>query len=696
MDSKLPSVFPKRFYLDLVDDDWIADTLSDDEIDVPPGADLDPDSSDHPSGSSGSSSAAVVVALRSNQAEADDDEEARRRRQDASFAKQEQLVAAATAKAFASRFVSFNMGGGASSGSAGADAAAVIDGINPYVEQQHSGDEAEEEEDDDEEEEDDDERAAALSTAAGDDSDANLQSLEEWENPSYLVKNLDTGESYNVEEIEQHYTLVTLDAVAAQHGSTTDGGAETSTSAYLLQLYTSDETADIEIEESPADDDLTARLRTANLSMDAATEPVDPVPCRFAGCSVIHHRPSGFCLDHEMVVKEDEDSRAQALYLIPSGARAEFVQISGHGFVYDAASRLYTVYACELRCAQSGASWVIYRRYQEFKALNDALRPLGVRVPILPPKKLFGAFEPEFLRKRQHELGAWLRALLNFDRVDQSARNPHLLEPVRKFLTSKADQPPFLLDRLPLKKSRFFGASLAGDDDDDDSDSDGDSNGARRPRVTLQDFQMIQVIGRGSFGKVVLVGHRATKKLYAMKILSKENIVKRKQVEHTRTERRKLFERLRSARLHFPPYVSRRAEALIRQLLNRNPAERLGAKGAHHVKSHLFFESVDWGRLLRKQVAPPFRPCHTAMNDGEAPLNFEAEFTRLPLPSAEVLGDASGFGASGGGGAGATSATASGTGVAGRLLRADSDTFQGFTFENTSLLEAVATEEAAV
>lgn len=41
--------------------------------------------------------------------------------------------------------------------------------------------------------------------------------LLEWENPSYLVKDLDTGESYRVEEIDQHYTLVTLDSVAAQH-----------------------------------------------------------------------------------------------------------------------------------------------------------------------------------------------------------------------------------------------------------------------------------------------------------------------------------------------------------------------------------------------------------------------------------------------------------------------------------------------
>lgn len=612
----------------------------------------------------------------------------------------------------------------------------------------------------------------------------------------------------------------------------------------MLQLYTADETADIEIEDVG---DEVSRTRTANLSVDVLQEPpIDPVKCNFAGCSEIHQRASGYCSDHEMVAKEEEDSRVQALYLIPMGARAEFVKIGGHGFVYDSSSRLYTVYSIEMRCVQSGATWVIYRRYQEFKALNDCLRPMGVRVPILPPKKIFGAFEPEFIAKRQGELSDWLRNLLNYDRVDQSAKNPHLIEEVRKFLTSKADHAPFLLDRLPLKKSRFFGASIA---DDDDENGDGrrssSGGGTLAQHVTLQDFQMIQVIGRGSFGKVVLVGHRETKKLYAMKMLSKENIVKRKQVEHTRTERRvlgctkhpfivglhyafqtpqrlyfvldycpggelfyhlsrmkklpehmacfyaaeitlalehlhglgvvyrdlkpenilltkdghikladfglakegirdgvngtnslcgtpeylppeildrqghgtavdwwnlgmvlyemltglppwytndrkKLFERLRSARLHFPPYVSRRAEALIRQLLNRNPAERLGSKGAHHVKNHLFFENIDWSRLIRKQVPPPFRPCHTAMNDGEAPLNFEAEFTRLPLPSVEILTDSDSVGAYGSGGSSSSSSQP-------RIkLRTDSDTFQGFTFENTSLLEAVATEEASI
>jgi hypothetical protein len=39
----------------------------------------------------------------------------------------------------------------------------------------------------------------------------------EWENPSYIVKDLDTGESYHVEQIDQQFNLVTLDKVAQHH-----------------------------------------------------------------------------------------------------------------------------------------------------------------------------------------------------------------------------------------------------------------------------------------------------------------------------------------------------------------------------------------------------------------------------------------------------------------------------------------------
>merc|ERR1719446_889343 len=54
---------------------------------------------------------------------------------------------------------------------------------------------------------------------------------------------------------------------------------------------------------------------------------------------------------------------------------------------------------------------------------------------------------------------------------------------------------------------------------------------------SLDNFQQLKVLGKGSYGKVMLVRHNQDGNVYAMKMLRKENIVKRNQVEHTETER---------------------------------------------------------------------------------------------------------------------------------------------------------------
>ena len=57
------------------------------------------------------------------------------------------------------------------------------------------------------------------------------------------------------------------------------------------------------------------------------------------------------------------------------------------------------------------------------------------------------------------------------------------------------------------------------------------------PKVSLRDFSLLKVVGKGSFGKVMQVRKKDTGRIHAMKVLHKSNIVKRNQVEHTRTER---------------------------------------------------------------------------------------------------------------------------------------------------------------
>lgn len=59
--------------------------------------------------------------------------------------------------------------------------------------------------------------------------------------------------------------------------------------------------------------------------------------------------------------------------------------------------------------------------------------------------------------------------------------------------------------------------------------------------VSLTDFIIKKVIDKGSFGKVFLVEHNKTGKLYAMKRLNKDVILQKNQVENIKVEKEILF-----------------------------------------------------------------------------------------------------------------------------------------------------------
>ncbi len=58
----------------------------------------------------------------------------------------------------------------------------------------------------------------------------------------------------------------------------------------------------------------------------------------------------------------------------------------------------------------------------------------------------------------------------------------------------------------------------------------------KRP-VSIDDFEVIRLLGKGEYGKVLLVQKKHSTDLFAMKILKKKHIKEKRQVQHTLSER---------------------------------------------------------------------------------------------------------------------------------------------------------------
>lgn len=68
---------------------------------------------------------------------------------------------------------------------------------------------------------------------------------------------------------------------------------------------------------------------------------------------------------------------------------------------------------------------------------------------------------------------------------------------------------------------------------------------SERLHVVPNDFEFLKVIGKGSFGKVYLAKHKKETKIYAIKVLSKQMILKHNEKRHVMSERNVLLQNLK-------------------------------------------------------------------------------------------------------------------------------------------------------
>uniref|UniRef100_A0A8C7ZK10 non-specific serine/threonine protein kinase n=1 Tax=Oryzias sinensis TaxID=183150 RepID=A0A8C7ZK10_9TELE len=91
-------------------------------------------------------------------------------------------------------------------------------------------------------------------------------------------------------------------------------------------------------------------------------------------------------------------------------------------------------------------------------------------------------------------------------------------------------------------------------------------------------------------------------------------------------DRNETMNMILKAKLGMPQFLSLEAQSLLRMLFKRNPANRLGAgsDGVEEIKRHAFFSTIDWNKLYRRELQPPFKPAAGKPDDTFC---FDPEFT---------------------------------------------------------------------
>jgi len=105
-----------------------------------------------------------------------------------------------------------------------------------------------------------------------------------------------------------------------------------------------------------------------------------------------------------------------------------------------------------------------------------------------------------------------------------------------------------------------------------------------------------------------------------------------------------MYKKIMQNQISFPSNYSEKAQSLVRGLLEKDPNRRLGGgpDDAEEIKSHPIFSNINWHKLYKKEIKPPFKPKIESETDTS---NFDPVFTNsaptdsLPNNSPAPLSD---------------------------------------------------------
>uniref|UniRef100_A0A4W5QHS8 Serine/threonine-protein kinase Sgk1 n=1 Tax=Hucho hucho TaxID=62062 RepID=A0A4W5QHS8_9TELE len=187
----------------------------------------------------------------------------------------------------------------------------------------------------------------------------------------------------------------------------------------------------------------------------------------------------------------------------------------------------YTVYKVMVNVGRH--EWFVFRRYAEFDKLYNTLRKQFPSLNLkIPAKRIFGDnFDPEFIKQRRTGLHEFIQRLVSHPQLRnqpdvraflQMDRSQNFSDP-----SEDKDDKPFICSKNVFANLFCF------------------------PHFSAKptDFDFLKVIGKGSFGKVLLAKRKLDGKYYAIKVLQKRVILNRREQKHIMAERNVLLKNMK-------------------------------------------------------------------------------------------------------------------------------------------------------